>query len=113
MYLGFSAKSVVLLFELKTAMPAADTAIQKKNGSVTTELIISNEEMENVMKTVKSLEESRLLIKGIRETIKNDAKKQQGGFLRMLWRILAARILGNALTGKGVIRAGERVKRAG
>ena len=40
--------------------------------------------MENVMKTVKSLEESRLLIKGIRETIKNDAKKQQGGFLRML-----------------------------
>ena len=105
MYLGFSAKSVVLLFELKAAMPAADTAIQKKNGSVTTELIISNEEMENVMKTVKSLEESRLLIKGIRETIK--------GFLRMLWRILAARILGNALTGKGVIRAGERVKRAG
>ena len=64
------------------------------------------------MKTVKPLEESGLLIKGIRKTIKNDAKKQQGGSLKMLLRLLAARILGYALTGKRVIEAGEGVIRA-
>ena len=68
--------------------------------------------MEEVMKIVKPLEESGLLIKGIRKTIKNDAKKQQGGSLKMLLRLLAARILGYALTGKGVIGAGEGVIRA-
>ena len=67
--------------------------------------------MEEVMKTVKPLEESGLLIKGIRKTIKNDAKKQ-GGSLKMLLRLLAARILGYALTGKRVIGAGEGVIRA-
>ena len=44
---------------------------KKKNGSGTTELIISNEEMEDIMKIYKSHEESGLLIQGIRETIKN------------------------------------------
>ena len=68
--------------------------------------------MEEVMKTVKPLEESGLLIKGIRKTIKNDAKKQQGGSLKMLWRLLAARILGYALTGKRVTGAGEGAIRA-
>ena len=67
--------------------------------------------MEEVMKTVKPFEESGLLIKGIRKTIKNDAKKQ-GGSLKMLLRLLAARILGYALTGKRVIGAGEGVIRA-
>ena len=59
------------------------------------------------MKIVKSLEESGLLIKGISETIKNEAKVQKGGFLPMILGTLAASILGNALTGKGVIRAGK------
>ena len=63
--------------------------------------------MENIMKTVKSLEESRLLVKGISETIKNDAKEQKIGFLLMLLGTLAASILGSALTGNGVIRTGE------
>ena len=67
--------------------------------------------MEEVMKTVKPFEESGLLIKGIRKTIKNDAKKQ-GGSLKMLLRLLAARILGYALTGKRVNGAGEGVIRA-
>ena len=65
--------------------------------------------MENIMKIVKSLEESGLLIKGVNETIKNEAKEQKGGFLPVLLATLAASILGNALTGKGVIRA-EQVK---
>ena len=59
------------------------------------------------MKIVKSLEKSRLLIKGISETSKNEAKEQKGGLTSMLLGTLAARILGNALAGKEVIRAGE------
>ena len=47
-------------------------------------LIISNEEMNDIMKIVKSLEDSGLLIKGVSGTIKNDAKEQKGGFLSML-----------------------------
>ena len=67
--------------------------------------------MEEIVKTVKPLEESGLIIKGIRKTIKNDAKKQ-GGSLKMLLRLLAARILGYALTGKRVTGAGEGAIRA-
>ena len=57
-------------------------------GSGTTTLIISNEEMNNIMKIVKSLEKSGLLIKGVREAIKNEAKEQKGGFLSMLLETL-------------------------
>ena len=65
------------------------------------------------MKIVKSLEESGLLIKGISETIKNEAKEQKGGFLSILLGTLAASILGNPLAGKGILRVGEKVTRAG
>ena len=65
------------------------------------------------MKIVKSFEESGLLIKGISETIENKAKEQKDGFLPMLVGKLAASMLGNALIGKGVIRADEGVIRAG
>ena len=75
-------------------------------GSGNTALIISNEEMDNLMKIVKSLEESGLVVKGVSETIKNEGKEQKGGFLQMLLRTLADSLLGSALTGKGVIRAG-------
>ena len=60
------------------------------------------------MKIVKSLEESRLIINGISETIKNEAKEQKGGFMPMLLGTLAVSVLGNALAVRGVIRAGER-----
>ena len=68
--------------------------------------------MEEMMKTVKSLEESGLLLKRISETIKNEGKEQKGGFLPILLGTLAASILGNALKWKGVIRAVERIIRA-
>ena len=69
------AKSVLLPFWLSAAMSATDAAIQKPfYGSETTALIISNEEMEDIMKIAKSLEESGLLIKGRSETIKNEVK---------------------------------------
>ena len=77
---------------------------KKNHGSDTTVLTITNEEMEDIMKIVKSLEESGLLIKGISETIKNQAKEQKEGFLPMLLGTLAVSILGNAVAGKGLIR---------
>ena len=54
-----------------------------------------------------------LLIKGVSETIQNEAKEQKGGFLSMLLGTLGASLLGNLLTGKGTIRAGEGTIRAG
>ena len=69
--------------------------------------------MEDKMKIVKSLEKSRLIIKGIIETIKNEVKERIGRFLSILLGTLPASIIGNILTGKGVIRAGEAVIRPG
>ena len=67
--------------------------------------------MEDIMKIVKSLEDSGVLIKGISETIQNEAKKQKGGFPGMLLGTLGASLLGNILTGKGVNRAGDGIIR--
>ena len=69
------AKSVLVPLELTAAASATDRAIQKKIfGSGTTTLVFSNEDPNDIMKIVKSLEESGLLIKGVSETIKNEAK---------------------------------------
>ena len=76
------------------------------SGNKTT-LIISNDEMEDIMKIVKSLEDSGLLSKGVSETIQNEAKGQKGGFFSMLLGTLGASLLGNMLAGKGIIRAGK------
>ena len=76
-------------------------------GSGMTTLIISNEKMSYIMKIIKSLEESGLLIKGVSEASKNEAKEQKGGFLSVLLGTLGASLLGNLLAGKGTIRAGE------
>ena len=68
-----------------------------------TTIVISNEEMNDIMKIVKSLEESGLLIKGVSEAIKNEAKEQKGRYIGMLLGTLGAILLGNLLTGKGVV----------
>ena len=65
-------------------------------------LIVSNGEMEDIMKIVKSLEESGLLIKDVSKTIENEAKEQKGRFLGMLLCTLGGSLLGNLLTGKRV-----------
>ena len=57
-----------------------------------------------LMKKQMSLEESRLLIKGVSKTIKNEAKEQTGRFLSMLLGTLSASLLGNLLTSKGIIK---------
>ena len=59
------------------------------------------------MEILKSLEENDLLIEGINETIKNEAKEQKGWFLSMLLSTLSATLLGSLLTSKITIRAGE------
>ena len=108
------AKSVLIPLGITAATSATDAAIHKNMfGSGNTTLIISNEEMNDIMIIVKSLEESGLLIKGVNETIKNEAKEQNGGFLGMLLGILGATLLRNLLRGEGTIRAGENTVRAG
>ena len=72
-----------------------------------TTLIIFNEKVNDIMKIAKSLEESGLLIKGVSQIIKNEAKEQKRGFLGMLLGTLVADFLGNLLAGKGTIRAGQ------
>ena len=69
--------------------------------------------MNDIMKIVKSHEESGFLIKGLSETIKNEAKEQKDGFLSMLLGTLAASLLGNLLTSKGTIGVGEGTVTAG
>ena len=80
-------------------------------------MIISNDEIEDITKIVKPLEDSCLLLKEVTETVQNEVKEQKGGFLSMLLGKLGASLLGNLLTGKGVYRAGKgrgkRINRAG
>ena len=64
------------------------------------------------MKMVKSLKESRLLMKRISETTKNETKEQKGGFLPMLLGTLTASMLESVLTRRGEIRAGDIIIRA-
>ena len=87
------------------------------SGHNNTTLIISNDEMDDILKIVKSLENSGVLLKGISETIQHEAKEQRGGLLSMLLATFGASLLGDVLSkgfsGSGVIRAGEGAIRAG
>ena len=91
------AKSVLIPLGLTAVASAADAGIHKKilgSGHNNTTLIISNDEMEDIIKIVKSLEDSGLLLKGVSETIQNEAKEQRRGFLSMLLVTLGASLLG-------------------
>ena len=116
------AKIVLIPLGLIAAASAADAGIHKKilgpghpldlapphNNTI---LIISNDEIDDILKIVKSLEDCGLLLKGVSETIQHEAKEQRGRFLSMLLGTLGASLLGDilskGLSGKGVIRAGE------
>ena len=86
-------------------------------GSGAATLIISNDEMGDILKIVKSLEDSGILLKGVSKTIQHEVKEQKGGFLSMLLGTVGASLLGDvlskSLSGKGVIRAGEGTIRGG
>ena len=109
------AESVLIPLGLTAAALAADAGIHKKIlGSVNmTTLIVSNDEIEDIIEIVKSLENSDLLLKGVTETVRNEVKEQKGGFLSMLLGSLGASLLGNLLTGRGINRAGKGIVRAG
>ena len=108
------AKSVLIPLGLTAEASAADAGIHKKIlGSGTTTLIISKDEMKDIIRIVKSLEVSRLLMEGVNETIQNEAKEQKGGFLSMLVGTLGVTLLENILVGRGINRAREGVIRAG
>ena len=108
------AKSVLIPLGLTAAALAADAAIRKKMfGSRTTTWIIWNEEMNGIMKIVKLLEESGLLIKELSKAIKKEEKELKGGFRGILLCTLGASLLENILTGKRTIRAGKDTVRAG
>ena len=112
------AKNVLAPLGLSAAMSAIDGSIKKMMlGSGTTTLIISNDEMDDIFRKVKSLEDSGVLLKGVSETIQHEAKEQRREFLDMLLATLGASLLGNVLSkglsGKGVIRAGEGTIRVG
>ena len=109
------AKSVLIPLGLTAAASAADAGIHKKilgSGNNTT-LIISNKDMDDLIKIVKSLEDSGLLLKGVTELVQNEVKEQKGGFLSMLLGTLGASLLGNLLTGKGINKKGKGINRAG
>ena len=108
------AKNVLAPLGLAAAMSTIDGSIQKKiHGSGSTKgagvkLVIEQEDMKDIMKVIKALENSGILLKGVSKAIKNETKEQRGGFLSMLLGTLGASLLGNLLSGgKGIMRAGE------
>ena len=124
------AKNILAPLGLTTAMSAIDGSIQKKiHGSGETKgagvkLIIEQEDMKDIMKIIKALENSGILLKGVSKKIKNETKEQIGGFLSMLLGTLGASLLGNSLSagkgsvasrakGEGIMGAGNGIVRAG
>ena len=113
------AKNVLAPLGLTAAMSAIDGNIQKNmRGDGATKgagikLIIEQEDMNDIMKIIEALENSGILLKGVKKTIENETKEQRGGFLSMLLGTLGASLLGNLLSGKGIMRAGEGIVRAG
>ena len=109
------AKIVLIPLGLTAAASAADAGIHKKvlgSGKNTT-LIISNKDIDDLIKIVKSLEDSGLLLKGVTESVQNEVKEQKGGFLSMLLGTLGASLLGNLPTGKGAFHARKEANKIG
>ena len=111
-------KSVLISLLLTTAVSATDAFIHKKMfASGNTTWTISNDETNNIMKVIKSLEESGLLINNqnnrIKQLAEQSKRKQKDGFISMLLGTLGASLLGNLSTGSGKIEAGEGTIRTG
>ena len=93
------AKNVLAPLGLTAAMSAIDGGIQKKTRGEGIKLIIEQEDMNNIMKIIEALENSGILLKGVSKTIENETKE--------------ASLLGNLLSGKGIVRVGDRIVRGG
>ena len=93
------AQKVLASLGLTAAMSAIDAGSQKKiHGSGATTLIISNEEMNDIIKIIQALADSNILLKEVTKTIKDETKEQEGGFLSMLLSTLRASLLGDLLS---------------
>ena len=104
--LKFAIKLLGML-GLTTAASATDAAIHKKvlgTGNHTT-LIISNDDLNDLLKVIKFLENSGILLDGINETVKDEVKEQKGGFLSTLLSVVGSALISIMLSGKGVIHA--------
>ena len=108
-------KSVITPLAKSALILAADAGIHKKilgSGNTAT-LIILNKDMDDLIKIVKSLEGSGLLLKGVAESVQNEIKEQKDGFVSMLLGTLGASLLRNLLTDKRVNKKGKGIQRAG
>ena len=98
------AKNVLAPLGITAAASAIDAGIQKKiHGSGTTTLIISNKQMNYIIKIVQALEDSKILLNGVTKTIKNEKKEQERGSLSLLMSTLGTSLSGNILAGKGIV----------
>ena len=113
-----SVSKPLVMLGLNAAVSAAEAVINKEilgSGNYIT-FVISNDDMQNLLKRVKSLEDSGILLDGITETVKNEVKEQKGGFLSMLLGTLTQAFLTDMLLnkkGRVVIRTGEGTIRTG
>ena len=107
------AKNVLAPLGLTAAMSAIDGSIQKKIHGLGVKLIIEQEDMNDIIKIIEALENSGISLKEVTKTIENETKEQRGGFLSMLLGTLGASLLGNLLTRKFIMRAGDGIVRAG
>ena len=102
------AKNNLVPLGITAAASAIDAGNQKKiHGSdraLSTTSITSNKKMNDIIKIVKALEDSNILLKGVTKIIKNETKEQKGGFLSMLLGTLESSLF---LAGKGIVRAGS------
>ena len=103
------AKNVLAPLGLTAAMSAIDGSIQKKIHGSGVKIITEEEDMQDIIKIIKEPENSDIFLKGVSKTIENEIKEQRGGFLSMLLGTLGASLLGNLLTGKGIMRAGDGI----
>ena len=108
------AKNVLAPLGLTATMSVIDGSIQKKIHVSGIKLIIEQKDMKDIMKIIKALEDSGILLIGVSKTIKNETKEQRGRFLSMFLGTLGASLLGNLLSGgKGIMRAGNGIVHAG
>ena len=113
------SKNVLSPLGLTAAMSAIDGSIQKKmlGSGTNTTLIISNDDLNDIMQIIQALEDSGILLKGVTRSVATQTKEQKGGFLSMLLGTLGASSIGNLSSGrglgeqktqaKGMLRAGE------
>ena len=100
------AKNVLAPLGITAAASAIDVGIQKTiHGSG--KRIISNKEMNDILRIVQTLEDSNILLKRVTKIIKNETKEQKGGFLNIFLGTLGASLLGNILAEKGIVRSGS------